>query len=320
VKVRRDQRAPAEINALEHAWWEQNAALVARFWEMEDGLSQIIRKGYLDRARRFFVGGRAPATVLELGCGSGWVGQMLAGRDVRIVGTDFSAAQIELAVANAKRKGLEAWTSYSVASSAEWPAAAGRADGVLIHAFLHHLDQDEIDRFFADLVSIVRGGVKVWLLEPGFYDQAPAGHGPTRRSKILLRLATIVNDRLTAFLRRHGDQNENAREQFMSLVQLAESKGWYLSPKEVPFEVGEFTRYLADRMDVRTHYWAVINAVGWAFESNLVERKEALRSAKRWAWPLLAWIDRMLARDEVALRRQLQPPAYAFHVWECVLR
>jgi SAM-dependent methyltransferase len=321
LKEKRDQRASAELNALEHAWWEQNAGLVARFWEMEDGLSRIIRKAYLNRARRFFVGGKKLATVLELGCGSGWVGQMLARPDLRIVGTDFSAAQIKLAVANARRKGLEAYTKYSVASSAEWPAEAGRADGVLIHAFLHHLDQDEIDRFFDDLIAIMPGGTKVWLLEPAFHNREPGPPGAGKwRSKILVELATIINKRLTAFFRRRGDQNEEAREEFLSLARLAQSNGWYLSPKEVPFEVDEFTSYLTCRMDVRAHYWVVINAVGWAFESNLVRKKEALRVAKRWAWPLLSAIDRILARDQATLKQQLRPPAYAFHVWECALR
>jgi hypothetical protein len=50
------------------------------------------------------------AHVVELGCGSGWVGQSICGPELRITGTDFSASQIALARENAARKRLGAFT------------------------------------------------------------------------------------------------------------------------------------------------------------------------------------------------------------------
>lgn len=118
-KHERPRVADPEINKLEHEWWENNAALVARFWEMETSISDILRQSYLHEIKNFFLKGRSEVTVLELGCGSGWVGQSIAGNNIRIIGTDFSESQLALARANSTRRGLDKVTSYRVSTSAE---------------------------------------------------------------------------------------------------------------------------------------------------------------------------------------------------------
>src|SRR4051794_3007935 len=104
---------------------------------MHDTVSRAARGQYLTRAKNFFAA-IPNAHVVELGCGSGWVGQSICGPDLRITGTDFSQSQIDLARKRARRRRLDAYTDYIVATSGTWPSLRSAPTGILIHAFLHH--------------------------------------------------------------------------------------------------------------------------------------------------------------------------------------
>ena len=79
VKKKRDFICKKNIEQLEYQWWNDNAGIIAKVWEMHDDISWTVRKYYIRRATEFFWGSEKNVTILELGCGSGWVGQLLAG-------------------------------------------------------------------------------------------------------------------------------------------------------------------------------------------------------------------------------------------------
>ena len=141
------------------------------------------------------------AHVVELGCGSGWVGQSICGRELRITGTDFSASQIALARENAARKRLDAFTHYQVATSGVWPSLDRAGTGILIHAFLHHLDGAELDAFFDMLHRNVPPGTQIWIYEPAFYPDPPAGGATDPAAKAFAyRAATAIVSQMSTLL------------------------------------------------------------------------------------------------------------------------
>lgn len=315
--VERPYRAPPEIARLEQQWWDENAPLVAKVWELHDEVSRVARRRYLQRALHFFATGRDNAHVVELGCGSGWVGQSICGRGLRITGTDFSASQIALARENAARKGLGSFTHYEVATSGVWPPLDHAGTGILIHAFLHHLDGAELDAFFDMLHRNVSPGTQIWIYEPAFHPDPPAG--PVA-DPFAYRAATAIVAHMSKLYRRLNLIDTDTRDRFAALFARANDAGWHLSPKEVPFQLEAFDRELARHVAVTQSYWATALVIGWVFETNLIRSSTLRRLASQTMVRLLAQLDDRLVRDDAFMRRNCTAPNYGFRVWEGSLR
>lgn len=313
----RPWNASKEINELEHRWWEENADILARVWEMTDPLSLAIRSNYLQRAKTFFLQGLTQSTVLELGCGSGWVGQFISDQNLRIIGTDFAKSQIEIATANAAKRGVSQWCKYAVQDDKEIPDQIIDVTGVLLHCFLHHLDGSELESLLAKLVEKSRPGTRFFVHEPAFYahSNAPVQEDPLSSIyyDVAIKLHACVSDSLI----KNGLIDAAAKNRFDMLAKQAEQNNWYLSPKEVPFDITEFTNILSKFFHVRSHYWSNIYIIGWVFEINLVTDPNVRKALEGGVVPMLAAFDDFLSRDEGFLRRTMVPPGYAFHVWEC---
>jgi hypothetical protein len=323
--VERPYRADREIARLEQEWWEANAPLVARVWELHDEVSRVARRRYLQAAKHFFTRGKdakGDAHVIELGCGSGWVGQSICGPRLQITGTDFSASQIALAQENAARKQLGGFTHYQVATSEVWPSFDRAATGVLIHAFLHHLDGAELDAFFGMLHRNAPPGTQIWIYEPVFYAQPPAARSASAPASnpIPYRLATTIVSGMSKLYRKFDLLDVDTRDRFSALYARANEAGWHLSPKEVPLEFETFERDLARHVAVSRSYWATAFLIGWIFETNLI-RSPALRIlASQTLVRLLALLDSRIVRDDEFLRATFVAPNYGFRVWEGTIR
>jgi len=315
--VERPYRAAPEIARLEQQWWDENAPLVAKVWELHDEVSRVARWRYLQRARHFFATGHDDAHVVELGCGSGWVGQSICGRGLRITGTDFSASQIALARENAARRGLGAFTHYQVATSGVWPSLDRAGTGILIHAFLHHLDGAELDAFFDMLHRNVAPGTQIWIYEPAFHPDPPAGPAA---DPFAYRAATTIVAHMSKLYRRLDLIDTDTRDRFAALFARANDAGWHLSPKEVPFQLEAFDRELARHVAVTQSYWATALVIGWVFETNLIRSSVLRLLAAQTVVRLLAQLDGRLVRDDAFMRRNCTAPNYGFRVWEGSLR
>lgn len=319
VRASRPKTADAALNVLEHDWWNENAPVIARVWEMEPEVSRAVRGAYLERARAYFLKGRERATVLELGCGSGWVGQSIAGPQLRIVGADFSESQVALARGRAAKNGLAEFCTYRVATSAQWPDEARDADCALIHAFLHHLDEEEIDGVLHDLRTRLRPGARIFFYEPAFWDGGREGEdleGGSLATLLRLTVQACVSA-LRIGSRLLGMRDQEIAVRFERLMQRAEENGWYLSPKEIPFGYRAFSERLGKDFAIRDAEWVTVYLVGWALECNLLRSPAARRFLCATFLPAAAWCDRMLAARSGFLATVLKPPSYAFAVWEC---
>jgi len=305
-------------NARELAWWETNGALMASVWDYDDLLSRAVRQDYLNRAKAFLLGGR-PGTVLEPGCGSGGIGRLIAGPDCRVTGLDWSRTMLDLARKQAGERGLDAHTQYLDAAGADLDALLQQADGVLIHAFLHHLDAPELAAYLERLRRGLRPGARVWIYEPTFYSQPPAAPVASPRAELQLALAQGLLGALKQHFAQRGLLNTATYDALVELFRQANENGCYLSPKEVPFDIDEFGAQLAGSFTVSGDYWSTINMYAWVLEPHIITDAELRRAAIKTVMPALIQADAALAQDPDYLRATLVRPNHAFHVWECAV-
>jgi len=317
LKKFREDNTSKKINFLEHQWWEENADIIERVWEMDYEISSKVRKNYINNARNFFKKGNQKVTILEIGCGSGWVGQMLAGANLHIIGTDFSKSQIALAKKNAKKRKLGKFTKYYVLDSSHWPKET-QIDGILIHAFLHHLDNQEIEHLFLELKKRFKKGTKIWIYEPTFYRILRKKKIEiSLETKLLLKIAVYFAVILEEIYNKKNILKKEKIEKFLELQQTAVKEEWYLSPKEIPFDLNEFSHKLKKYFRVENHYWATIYLIGWVAKINLIKNKLLKKIVTNLFLPLFILADKKICLEKDYLKSILVYPNYAFHVWEC---
>ena len=92
------------------------------------------------------------ATVLDLGCGGGFMAEELAKRGANVIGVDPSAAAVVVAKAHAGEAGLA--IDYRVGSGEAIPLADGSVDCVVCVDVLEHVA--DIDRVLDEIVRVLK--------------------------------------------------------------------------------------------------------------------------------------------------------------------
>lgn len=146
-------------------WWDKFADVMAEQWFLTPGLNGLLRKGYEEDYKSFLFkpGGR----LLEIGCGTGWIGMNFAEMGMEVDGTDFSEEQLVIARRLADEKGLR--TIQFFQRDLVTDPIQGRFedyDAVLINAVLHHLSVTEYQTVLANCARVLRPGGKIYMYEP----------------------------------------------------------------------------------------------------------------------------------------------------------
>jgi SAM-dependent methyltransferase len=140
----------------------------------------LIDFGYVVQLLDLHVG----SSLVELGCGSGWMTRLAARHGVHAEGYDISPEMIEIARAEAEREGVDA---HFEAGDYEQLDLGHRFDACLIYDALHHSERPEL-----------KPGGRILLAEPNWkqrlqgrtasdaYGTTELGYSP-RRLKRLLR-------------------------------------------------------------------------------------------------------------------------------------
>jgi SAM-dependent methyltransferase len=135
----------------------------------------------------------AGASLVELGCGSGWMTRFAARHGVQAEGYDISPEMIEIARAEAAREGLDV---VFEAGDFEELDLGRRFDACLVYDALHHSAHPE--RVFACAHRALKPGGRLLVAEPNWkqrfqgrgaseaYGTSELGYSP-RRLKRLLR-------------------------------------------------------------------------------------------------------------------------------------
>ena len=239
MRLKRIEISTTELNRIENEWWNTNSDLIEIIWANSFELQQAIRLPYLKRMKSFFLdtAKQTPVKILEIGCGTGWVGRLVADESLHIIGTDFSESQINRAKEEAKRFNKDKFCQYELSDASTFTKDV---DGVLIHAVLHHLSTEELNTFFNEF-SKLKKGTKVFFYEPVFFE-------PNTKTGLLEKAL----NRAILFIKKYAFQqiektnaiNKQLLSEWNKIYDDATKNGWYISPKEVPFYETEFLDYL----------------------------------------------------------------------------
>lgn len=308
------------IDHEEEVWWNENADTVEAIWAMAEPVREAIRTPYLDRARHFFLAGQTqqPARLLEVGCGSGWVGRMIADREhLQIIGLDIASEQIRLANENAATAGLSEVCEYRCQNLADFAARdAQSVSCVLIHAILHHLSWQEIRSVLAQL-KVLGSGTRIFIYEPVYLADPAAPMEETPRSRHARFMAGLPAQAMRIFqtiFRPARDQELLARVN--TLVADAQRQGRILSPKEVVFREPEILGALEEIGKVTERYVCNYTTLPMAQFATSIKNKALQRLFCATVLPLAAYVDRWLF-DSRAI--PLVTRDYVFMGYHCVV-
>jgi 2-polyprenyl-3-methyl-5-hydroxy-6-metoxy-1,4-benzoquinol methylase len=288
-------RSSPEWDRQEVEWWDANAAHIERIWGLSDPLCRGARQKYIEHIRACFLQLKAarPLRILEIACGSGWPGRILASSELKVTGVDFSEGQIQIARAKAAEIG-QTNCDYVRMEISQLNEAfqLGQFDGAFIHCGIHHLCTVELTEF-AELLGRSPKGFPIILVEPVYLDRSHF------LGRILGRAFTALYYLLGAFYYACSTQDKIVMQTTQDLFKLATRKGWFFSPKETPFDVGEVQRLFSSNFEIKeiepVTYFGLRAA---QHLSTLKDQHRATRVGSR-VLPFLNSIDRSLIKTEL---------------------
>jgi cyclopropane fatty-acyl-phospholipid synthase-like methyltransferase len=122
---------------------------------------------------------RIEGSVLDAGCGTGENALFLAGRGQKVVGIDFLAEPIALAMRKAAERGLTA--TFLVMDALALKDMPEVFDSAVDSGLFHVFGDADRRRYVEGLASVLKPGGRLFLL--CFSDAEPGEHGPRRVSK-----------------------------------------------------------------------------------------------------------------------------------------
>ncbi len=300
-----------QLDSQESEWWTLFADLEADFcWVQTPEIQRIIRSHYI---RRIVDTLPADAEVLELGCGTGWLSRLVAEQGAKhVVGVDFSSAQLAIAERETKNAAASGRVEFIHLAGDKSLSLAGRFDGVICHAFLHHLSTAELKTVLEQAKAYLKPQGFLFLFEP-FRESEKLQAGTRFRSADWLgaRLANLAHP--SGRLRRTP---VSVREQ--QLRQRLCDRPWGKggrgpSPKEIPFTHPELEQLVSPCFNVVRRMPALIRAHQVAQEWLLMGESKKLSAA------VMNTVIRMASvLDRFALASSLLPgDRWIFELWIC---
>ena len=312
MRTKRIDISSSNLDKLEMNWWNQNALLIEKIWALNYDMQKLIRLPYLSKMKKFFLKGREDkqVNILEIGCGTGWVCRLVADDSFKVLGTDFSVEQIEIAKKQAVLNNKSKYCSYELADASTFEKDF---DGIVIHALLHHLSKVELNVFFSQLRKI-KTGTKVYMYEPVF--MKPLIGGPYLKDKILNKIITKLKLFSINKAKKNGELDSFLQTGVENLYKEARANGWYLSPKEVPFYEDELFNYLQPLFNIEKKN--IVNRtdldIAQALMLNKIEKPNFLYS--KLLIPLAIWLDAIAFKGNYT--NYIQPLQHQFVCLELI--
>jgi 2-polyprenyl-3-methyl-5-hydroxy-6-metoxy-1,4-benzoquinol methylase len=263
----------------EAEWWESFSDIATRQWELTPQLNRIVRDEYLQEmwAHLLRPGGR----LLEIGCGSGWAGMKVAKLGMSLTGVDTSPAQVTKARQAAQLAGLEQ-AEFLVGTLSQLDRRQ-KYDGILVHAVLHHLSEDDTRELLTHVRDFLNPGGRLYIYEPL---RSP------RRNAFLSCVASLAFILVWSpwwLLQKIGVALKIGPPQFRDAVR----RGWTgLSPREWPLERDWLLERLSQGYVVEPpRYW---HAYSLALAMGCSELSPAWSQAAGLLVRMLYWVDQRL--------------------------
>ena len=234
----------AALDRAEQEWWHDQADLEENFcWVQPPHVQRLLRRRYLRRIARE----AGPTdTVLEVGCGTGWLCLLLSETGVAsVTGIDFSSEQIRLARAAAARAGATS-VHFEVASLDEVVDQGRGFDVIVMHAFLHHLATSEIRNVLAGARKLLAPGGRLVLFEPVLH--GPAGGPRPLPLRVLNKIERLPLGLSVRGLRPMSAEERGVRDRLEH--RAAARLPFGPAPKETAFEPDELVELLREHVRV----------------------------------------------------------------------
>lgn len=306
------ETSTSELDAAEIEWWEKFADIEERFiWVHTPAIQKVLRANYL---RRILEIGSSNARIAELGCGAGWLAILLAQMGAeRVVGLDFSDAQIQIARKRALEAGVDHKVTFQVADVPSLSEGSELFDVIILHGFLHHLTTTEIRQVIATAHRMLSPTGRLVVWEPVMYHSSKRSIA----QRLLLKLLWILQ-RLPSRGRRWRVRRLSTEEQQFRTLIAERGVGEPPrgpSPKEMAFAPDELPALMAPYFYVQDRRRCMATTTLIAQETLLMELSYP-RIARLVRWPLLT-MGRFLERRLLALE---PPPSgiWIFEMFECV--
>lgn len=153
----------ASVTELE--WWNKFSDIMGKHWRLTPQLNIAIRNEHINDYRSFLFkeGGR----LLDVGCGTGWLGHYFAQKGMCVDGIDFSEEQISNSRKIAEGAGIKNIEFFR--RDLVNDPLKGRFevyDSIIINAVLHHLSPDEITGLIRKLSLLLTKNGRLYLYEP----------------------------------------------------------------------------------------------------------------------------------------------------------
>jgi 2-polyprenyl-3-methyl-5-hydroxy-6-metoxy-1,4-benzoquinol methylase len=146
-------------------WWNSYSKTMAFQWELTPYLNSIVRKKLIHDYESYLF--KKDGTLLDVGCGNGWISTFFAKLGMNVIGIDFSQEQINSATENQLKSNLNT-LQFRCVDIVNFDATQYKDhfDSIIVNAFLHHLPNAEIIQIIHKLETMLRPGGKLYLYEP----------------------------------------------------------------------------------------------------------------------------------------------------------
>lgn len=316
--------ADEEINQLEAEWWDNNAQVIEAIWTLPESIRLAVREHYLKKAKSFFLCSSEspkPLKVIEIGCGSGWVGRIIAEPNViNIVGLDLSEQQIQIANQEAIKANISGTCQYYCQDLANFVVSDNsNYNSVLIHAILHHLSWQEIHGIFKQ-ISVLGSGTKIFIYEPVYLSKHYRNNSFLWRTlrkiiKVLFGFPYSLGKLCT--YRFEKSYNEILAKELNYITEEASKNNWVLSPKEIVFEESELLGFLEKYCKIKDRYLCNYNSIRVGQISAMYDNKDLHQQFCQIVLPISRHIDNFLFASGLL---SCINNDYVFMGYECILK
>ena len=267
----------------EKVWWDKYGSYMSYQWKLTPSLNKILRADLESDYVEFLL--NPNESLLDLGCGSGWLSVFFAERGMKVLGIDLSQEQINASnelKARSESKHLE----FECCDFVKWDPEKyrGRFDNVFVNAFLHHLPEVELEMMLGKIAAVTKPGGKVFVYEPLRSSSGARCVGARLVDAICNRmmylLSNVMPRRLDLFSNEYG---------------MALKDGYQMSsPHEGPIDIELIEKFCSDSFEI-------VEVKGWhlfslGFAMQVMTLKESAREAYSWLAALWFRIDRILLR------------------------
>ncbi len=260
----------------EKVWWNKYGNYMTYQWRLTPALNKILRAELEEDYTKFLL--HSNGSLLDLGCGGGWLSSHFAELGMQVLGVDLSQEQINDANLLKTLRSLNN-VEFECCDLIQWDSGKHKSkfDGIFVNAFLHHLPEFELEILFNKIAEVLKTGGKVYMYEPL---RAPSGE---RRffaqfldflyKLMMYVLMSVLPKSLGLFNDRHKAQIKNGyqmcspherpvdidviRKCCSNSFEILEIKGWHL------FSMGFAMQAMGLKGYVRTIYTPISALLFW---------------------------------------------------------